>query len=315
MTISLLPRAALLNTGDVDHAVWNYDGLLGFVSRRRFALVRALLPRRRVGKLLEVGYGSGVFFPELAKHAERLYGADVHDRAADVTSVLAQAGIPVQLVTAPAEALPYADDTFDVVVAVSAVEFFTDARRAITELARVLAPDGRIIVVTPGKNPLLDVALRVFTGESAEKDFGDRRKRVVPTLPSELRHERSAYFPLLFPIPVYHALRLAKRTAFFSPEPSRLIRFYSELAARSGLWFVARGLLRQRFFPSILPQRKPSHNLFVSTIKFALTACASSKRTASSSALRRQRMRCCRSAKKDSTRSKFHRPRLRPYVG
>jgi len=212
MSIRLLPREALLKTGDVDHAAWNYDGVLGFVSRRRFALVRSLLPKRRVRKLLEVGYGSGVFFPALAKHADALYGADIHDRPADVTAVLAKAGISAQLVTAPAEALPYPDGTFDVVLAVSTFEFVNDARKAITELARVLTPDGRIIVVTPGQSPLLDLALRIFTGESAEADFGDRRKLVVPTLTSELRHERSAYFPLAFPLPVYRALRLAKRS-------------------------------------------------------------------------------------------------------
>jgi ubiquinone/menaquinone biosynthesis C-methylase UbiE len=108
--------------------------------------------------------------------------------------------------------LPYPDGMFDLVIAVSTFEFVTDARRAITELARVLSPGGRIIVVTPGQNPLLDLALRIFTGESAEKDFGDRRKLVVPTLTREMRLERSAYFPLRFPLPVYRALRLAKRS-------------------------------------------------------------------------------------------------------
>lgn len=213
MALSLLPREALLKTGDVDHAAWNYDGLLGYVSRRRFNLVRRLLPKERVGKLLEVGYGSGVFFPELAKHADELYGADIHQRPADVTAVLAKAGIRVQLATAPAEALPFADETFDVVIAVSTFEFVTDAKRAINELARVLKPGGRVIVVTPGQSPLLDLALRVFTGESAKKDFGDRRKLVVPTLTREMRHDRSASFPPLFPVPVYRALRLAKRSS------------------------------------------------------------------------------------------------------
>jgi len=211
MATALLPRESLVKTGDVDHAAWNYDGLLGFVSRQRFELVRSLLPKRPVRKLLEVGYGSGVFFPELIKHAEQLYGADIHDKPAEVTAVLARAGIAAQLVTAPAETLPYADGTFNVVIAVSTFEFVTDARRAINELARVLTPDGRIIVVTPGQSPLLDLALRVFTGESAEKDFGDRRKLIVPTLTSEMRHERSAYFPLRYPIAVYRALRLMKR--------------------------------------------------------------------------------------------------------
>lgn len=212
MSIQLLPREALLKTGDVDHAAWNYDGLLGYVSRQRFRLVKSLLPTTPVNKLLEVGYGSGVFFPELAKVAERLYGADIHDRPAEVMAVLARAGVSAELVTAPAEELPFADETFDIVIAVSTFEFVTDARRAIRELARVLTPAGRIIVVTPGQSPLLDLALRVFTGESAQKDFGDRRKLIVPTVTAELRHDRSAYFPAPFPVPVYRALRLAKRS-------------------------------------------------------------------------------------------------------
>jgi ubiquinone/menaquinone biosynthesis C-methylase UbiE len=211
MAISLLPREALLKTGDVDHAAWNYDGLLGYVSRRRFALVRALLPKRRVGKLLEVGYGSGVFFPELAKHARRLYGADIHDRPADVTAVLAKNGILADLVTASAEELPYPDALFDLVVAVSTFEFVPDARKAIVELGRVLAPGGKIVVVTPGRSPLLDLALRIFTGESAKEDFGDRRALIVPALKSEMRIERSATFPRFSPVPVYRALRLGKR--------------------------------------------------------------------------------------------------------
>jgi ubiquinone/menaquinone biosynthesis C-methylase UbiE len=209
--LDLLPREALIKTGDVDHAAWNYEGILGYVSRRRFALVRSLLPKRRVPKLLEVGYGSGVFFPELAKVADELYGADIHARPAEVTAVLARAGLRAQLVTAPAENLPFADSTFDIIVAVSTFEFVTDTRRAIRELARTLTADGRIIVVTPGQSPLLDLALRVFTGESAQAYFCDRRKLVVPTLTTELRHDHSAYFPARFPFPVYRALRLAKQ--------------------------------------------------------------------------------------------------------
>jgi ubiquinone/menaquinone biosynthesis C-methylase UbiE len=211
MSIALLPREALLKTGDVDHAAWNYDGILGFVSRQRFGLVRSLLPKRRVRKLLEVGYGSGVFFPELAKYADELHGADIHDRPADVTAVLAKAGIPVQLVTAPAEKLPYQAASFDVVIAVSTFEFVSDARKAINELARVLRADGRVIVVTPGRSPILDLGLRLLTGESAADDFGDRRKLVVPTLTTEMQLDRSAYFPAPFPVPVYRALRLKKR--------------------------------------------------------------------------------------------------------
>lgn len=203
----LLPRADLIATGDVDHASWNYDGLLGYVSRRRFALVRELLPAR-VRALLEIGYGSGVFMPELALHCERLSGIDVHERASDVAAVLAGHGVRAHLERGSVEALPYDAGTFDVAVAVSTFEFVADAPRAAREIARVLRPGGIAIVVTPCDHPLLDLALRLATGESAAADFGDRRRAIVPALANALVIERSAWFPTAWPLPVYRALRL-----------------------------------------------------------------------------------------------------------
>ncbi len=211
MELRLLPRDRLVKTGEVDHADWNYRGLLGFVSRQRFRLVVGLLPERRVPKLLEVGYGSGVFLPELARHAGQVYAADVHEHAIDVTLALDRAGTYATLVEAPVEKLPFAAETFDVVVAVSTFEFVTDAATAIDEIARVLRPDGCAIVVTPGASPVLDLALRVATGESAKRDFGDRRGAVVSTLTTRMKLDRMAVFPRQTGFAVYRALRLVKR--------------------------------------------------------------------------------------------------------
>jgi len=211
--LELLPRDALVKTSDIDHADWNYDGLLGRVSRQRFALVRALLPSHRVGRLLEVGYGSGIFLPELARHAYQLFGADVHERSAEVAAVLGRAGIGAKLVTSPAEALPYPDGWFAVVVAVSTFEFVRDPSAVIAEFARVLQPGGCVVVVTPNQHPLLDAALAMATGESAARDFGDRRKLVVPALMRAMRVERAITFPPFFPVPLYRAFRLGKRLA------------------------------------------------------------------------------------------------------
>jgi ubiquinone/menaquinone biosynthesis C-methylase UbiE len=212
MPLELLPPEALVRTSEIDHAAWNFEGILGYVSRQRFALVTSLLPRTPVPRLIEIGYGSGVFFPELSKHAAELFGADVHAHYDDVRESLGRAGVAATLVQAPAEALPFDDGFFDVAVAVSTFEFVTDPAKAILEIARVLKPDGYAIVVTPGDNPLLDVALRIFTGESAEKDFGKRRSLIVPALLREMKHDRSKWFPAPWPVPVYRALQLSRRS-------------------------------------------------------------------------------------------------------
>jgi SAM-dependent methyltransferase len=212
--LALLPRAALVKTGPVDHADWNYHGLLGYVSRRRYNLVVRLLNREPVEKLLEVGFGSGVFLPELRKHCRELYGVDSHECGDRVARALQENGVEATLKRAAAEAMPFEDESFDCIVAVSTLEFVTDLPRAVRELSRILRPDGRAIVVVPGDHPLLDFGLRVVAGTDARRDFGDRRAGVIPALEDAFRIERRLGWPPLFgPLQVYKAVRLEPRKA------------------------------------------------------------------------------------------------------
>jgi ubiquinone/menaquinone biosynthesis C-methylase UbiE len=177
----LLPESDLIVTGPVDHADWNYRPLIGKVQRLRFRLIRRLLGARTYGRLLEIGYGSGVFMPELARHADELFGIDPHPMPTEVEAVLQKHGLHASLLTGSAEALPYADGFFDCVVSVSAIEYVEDIEAACRELRRVLKPGGRLVIATPGSSPILDLALRASTGEDPGQ-YADRRQRLLPTL-------------------------------------------------------------------------------------------------------------------------------------
>lgn len=179
--LRLLPREALVRTNPLDQADWNFRPGLGWVQRLRLRAVAAAVRGRR-GRLLEVGYGSGVFLPELARHCDALHAADVHRAGAPVARVLAALGVDAALVTAPAAALPYPDRTFDTVVTVSTLEFVPDVGAAVRELLRVTRPGGRLVVVTPGESRVLDAGLRLLTGERAEDTFEGRRGLVVPAV-------------------------------------------------------------------------------------------------------------------------------------
>ncbi len=191
--LHLLPRDALVKTNDLDQADWNFRPLLGWVQRLRMRSVAAALaaaPRCREGRtsrLLEVGYGSGVFLPELARHADETFGADVHSRGAAVSDVLAAHGSPATLLRAGAGALPYRDGAFDTVVTVSTLEFVPDVAAAVAELVRVTRHGGRLVIVTPGQSALLDLGLRVLTRERAEDTFEGRRRLVVPAVEHRAR--------------------------------------------------------------------------------------------------------------------------------
>jgi SAM-dependent methyltransferase len=186
--LHLLPRDALVKTNPLDQGDWNFRPVLGWVQRLRLRCVASVLATApRAARLLEVGYGSGIFMPELSRRADTRFGADVHDAGAAVRTKLAAHGAPAELLRASAGALPYGTGAFDTVVTVSTLEFVPDVDAAVAELVRVTARDGRLVIVTPGQSALLDLGLRVLSGERAEDSFEGRRALVVPAVERRAR--------------------------------------------------------------------------------------------------------------------------------
>jgi SAM-dependent methyltransferase len=146
----------------------------------------SLLGRQRHNRLLEIGYGSGVFLPELERHCDELHGVDPHPMAGQVREGLARQGIRAELATAPAEELPYPDAFFSCAVAISALECVPGIEAACREIRRVLVPKGVLVVVTPGATPLWDLALRLTTGENASL-YAGRRERLQSVLHEHFR--------------------------------------------------------------------------------------------------------------------------------
>jgi SAM-dependent methyltransferase len=196
--LNLLPKSALAPTSEVDHPQWNYRPLLGLVQRLRFRTALRLLAGRRYGRLLEIGYGSGVFMPELAARCDELHGVDPHAHTEEVSATLARHGITATLRRGTVESLPYPDAFFDAAVAVSTLEYVPDIHAACAELRRIIRPGGVLAVVTPGATPLWDLALRVSTGESPAQ-YADRRKFLQPALTEHFTLVRTIRIPVLSP--------------------------------------------------------------------------------------------------------------------
>jgi ubiquinone/menaquinone biosynthesis C-methylase UbiE len=209
--LHLLPPAALLVTGKFDRARWNYRPVLGTIQRVRFAMVKSLLPQRRVPRLLELGYGSGVFLAELSEHCTELLGIDIHPYHRPIAQVLARQGVQAQLQCARAESLPFESQSMDIVVATSTLEFVDDVERACQEVRRVLRPSGCFVVVTPGRSPLADAGLTLLTGRSARAEFGARRDAVRPALRRSFQVQAALSFPSFggVPLKLYDAMRLS----------------------------------------------------------------------------------------------------------
>jgi len=219
--MKLLPRELLLQTSPIDHADWNYRPILGYVSRQRFMLVCNLLEQRRVHRLLEVGYGSGIFMPELRDRCDDLYGIDVHELNDRIQELLAQYGVTATLSCQNAAHTNFRDGFFDTIVAVSTLEHAGDIDQAAREFVRLLAPHGRLIAVMPRTSAILDLILHIATGESAKRDFGNRRERVVPALRAHFEVTREIAF-----WPIYTAYLLEPRyTTARPPLPDHVLSF------------------------------------------------------------------------------------------
>jgi demethylmenaquinone methyltransferase / 2-methoxy-6-polyprenyl-1,4-benzoquinol methylase len=127
--------------------------------RRRAADLAALAPGSRA---LDVATGTGDLAIELAGRVGadgEVVGADFSERMLELARGKARRpGIaPVRFEAANALALPYADAEFDAATVGFGARNFSDLERGLSEMARVVRPGGRVVVLeitTPRRPPL-----------------------------------------------------------------------------------------------------------------------------------------------------------------
>jgi ubiquinone/menaquinone biosynthesis C-methylase UbiE len=105
-------------------------------------------------RVLDVGSGAGDLLAELVvrvPYAEAYVGVDPDAEAV----AAAAAGRPdphISFVRAAAEALPFPDASFDLVVALASFAYWADQAAGAAELARVVSDKGAVVVVEPAKS-------------------------------------------------------------------------------------------------------------------------------------------------------------------
>jgi ubiquinone/menaquinone biosynthesis C-methylase UbiE len=100
------------------------------------------------GRALDAGMGGGRLVVELAGRGWTVTGVDSSARMVE----LAHRRLPQlvgRLLQADMAALPFADESFDAVVATGALEYVGDLDRGLAELVRVLCPAGKAVVSFP----------------------------------------------------------------------------------------------------------------------------------------------------------------------
>jgi SAM-dependent methyltransferase len=113
------------------------------------------------GAVLDLGCGTGWYWPIVAPRCRRLVGLELSAEmaACGLRHRAARSGPAGEVVCGTTVALPFASASFDVVLAIDALHHVADLDVTLREARRVLAPGGRLIAVEPNVlNPLVLVA-------------------------------------------------------------------------------------------------------------------------------------------------------------
>ncbi len=132
-----------------------------------------------LGRVLVDGCGVGMYVKALAPFADEVHGIDIEGDHLK----LAVAGNPqAELQLAMGEALPYADDFFDLILSHEVLEHVMDDRMAAAEMVRVLRPGGRAIIFAPNRRYPFETHGHYWRGEY---HFGNTP--LINYLPATLR--------------------------------------------------------------------------------------------------------------------------------
>jgi SAM-dependent methyltransferase len=152
--------------------------------------------------VLEVGCGAGVDLARFARGGAKVTGVDLAQSAIDLaTANFRQQGLDADLRVANGEALPFADDTFDLVYAHGVVQYTADPARLISECRRVLKPDGQAIFQVYNRHSWLNALSKVMKVGLEHEDAPVLLKFTIPEFRRLLRSFRDVRIvPERFPV-------------------------------------------------------------------------------------------------------------------
>lgn len=132
-----------------DHQAETYDhDKNGFHARNLYQTILLKTKRFPLGKVLDVGCGTGALLEQLLKvhsgSSNQFFGLDLSNKMLEMAEarLLGKA----TLVQGDAERLPFMDSSFDTVLCCDSFHHYPNPQQAILEFYRVIKPNGRLLI-------------------------------------------------------------------------------------------------------------------------------------------------------------------------
>jgi ubiquinone/menaquinone biosynthesis C-methylase UbiE len=202
----------------------------------RYHFAAPLVAGKRV---LDVASGEGYGSALLARTAAKVTGADIAAEAVAHARAMYAGVKNLEFIAAPCTELPIADASVDVVVSFETIEHITGHEAFMAEIARVLAPEGVLILSSPNKLEYSDK--RDYANEfHVQELYRDELARLLATrFPHVAWYgQRNSFYSLIWPEGEGEARGEAIQAAAAAPGagPATLDRplYFIVMASRSG---------------------------------------------------------------------------------
>jgi ubiquinone/menaquinone biosynthesis C-methylase UbiE len=125
-----------------------YDRLMAGEEKAGLAELRKRVVGQAAGRVLEIGGGTGANLPYYGSNVEALTITEpAEPMARRLEGKLREQPVTADVMRAPAEQLPFEDDSFDTAVSTLVLCTVDDQDRSLGELRRVLKPGGQLLFI------------------------------------------------------------------------------------------------------------------------------------------------------------------------
>ena len=134
--------------------------------------------------ILDIGFGTGTVLSMLAnKENIRLCGIDISEKMLHIAreKLIGKA----ELILGDSEHLPWKENEFDIVLCIDSFHHYPNPEKVLSEIRRVLKPNGNIIIADPWVIPIVRQILNKLSHYGTQGDYRIYSKADISNLLSE----------------------------------------------------------------------------------------------------------------------------------